>query len=257
MVSVLCRELAGVESYTHIVEPLYELSPELSESLSSALKRIVDGEPLQYVLGYEYFCGHRFCVNPSVLIPRPETQELCDMALKELSHLPYGAKVLDLCTGSGCIAWTVAAGCAGADVTAVDISEDALRTAVSQDIGCPSPHFVRADVLVPDFSLPSAPFDLLLSNPPYVLCSEKASMRENVLGYEPSLALFVPDDDPLLFYRAIASACSRLLKPGGCGILEINEAFGREVASLFSSAGYCDVSLIRDFRDRDRFIRFC
>ena len=170
-------------------------------------------------------------------------------------------RILDLCTGSGCIAWTLALEMPGAEVTAVDISEEALAVASSQDFaeemartGAIAPRFIKADVLAgPIEGL--GQFDIIVSNPPYVMDSEKDLMRTNVLDHEPHLALFVPDNDPLLFYRAVAGWADSLLAPGGLGLVEINEALGKETASVYD-AGYTSVEVLRDLSDRHRFVKF-
>lgn len=259
LVLMLCEERLGVRSYTHIVEPLFEIpEPELP-GLKADMSRLAAGEPIQYVLGYTEFCGRKFKVAPSVLIPRPETGQLVDESLKLLAAMGRPAKVLDLCTGSGCIAWSVALGAPGVSVTATDISEPALALARSQFEDVPSganaPEFVCSDLLGGCRKI-CGRFDLLLSNPPYVMEKEKAAMRRNVLEHEPGIALFVPDDDPLLFYRALASVSLRLLDSSGTGIVEINEALGPETAAVFEAAGYKKTEILRDIFGKDRFVRF-
>ena len=256
ILSILCGELLGTSSYTHIVEPSYAIAPEKEPVLREALSRLVEGEPIQYVLGKAPFAGRSFRVTPDVLIPRPETELLVQEAVKL-----HPARVLDLCTGSGIIAWSVALGVPGAQVVAVDISEKALEVARTQPFsaecqasGALPPVFVQADVLDTEQDFPYGPFDLILSNPPYVMEGEKERMRPNVLSYEPSLALFVPDTDPLLFYRAIARWSQRFLAPGGRGMAEINEALGGETAAVFRSSGYCECRVFRDFFDKNRFV---
>lgn len=253
IVSRLCEERLGVKSYTHIVEPLAEVPGSAYPGLTEDMRRLSEGEPLQYVLGYTEFRGRRFNVNPSVLIPRPETEQLVEMAGQFIA----GRKVdvLDLCTGSGCIAWSVALENWSASVTAVDISEDALETAASQffkDDG--TPEFIRMDIL--DVPERFKEVDLILSNPPYIRDSEKALMRSNVLDFEPSIALFVPDSDPLLFYRAVAVWAERFLKAGGMGIVEINETLPDETAGVFLEKGFRNVTTIRDFYGKARFVSF-
>ena len=256
---MLCEERLGVRSYTHIVEPLFEIPEAALPGLKAGMSRLAAGEPIQYVLGYTEFCGRKFKVGPSVLIPRPETGQLVDEALKLLAATGRPAKVLDLCTGSGCIAWSVALGAPGVSVTAADISEPALALARSQFEDVPSgvnvPEFVCSDLLGGCREI-SGRFDLLLSNPPYVMEKEKAAMRRNVLDYEPGIALFVPDDDPLLFYRALASVSLRLLDSSGTGVVEINEALGPETAAVFEAAGYKKTEILRDIFGKDRFVRF-
>lgn len=259
LVLMLCEERLGVRSYTHIVEPLFEIPEAALSGLKADMSRLAAGEPIQYVLGYTEFCGRKFKVGPSVLIPRPETGQLVDESLKLLAAMGRPAKVLDLCTGSGCIAWSVALGAPGVSVTATDISEPALALARSQfkDVssGANAPEFVCSDLLGGCREI-CGRFDLLLSNPPYVMEKEKAAMRCNVLEHEPGIALFVPDDDPLLFYRALASVSLRLLDSSGTGIVEINEALGPETAAVFETAGYKKTEILRDIFGKDRFVRF-
>lgn len=225
--------------------------------VSAELARLLKGEPVQYVLGYAEFYGRKFEVSPSVLIPRPETEMLVEWALA--CKLPKGARALDLCTGSGAIAWSLAWERPDFKLTAVDISPEALSVASGQfsRSSAPSvPHFVLADVLSEDFAKDLGTFDLLLSNPPYIMDGEKASMRANVLEYEPHLALFVPDDDALVFYRAIARAAWNLLVPGGVGIVECNELLARQSALEFENRGFSSVNIVRDLAGKERFVTF-
>lgn len=258
IVSRLCGELLGVSSYAHIVEPGLEVSAEALPVLQRAMERLCGGEPLQYVTGVQEFCGRRFKVRPGVLIPRPETEELVATAAERLRGR---GRVLDLCTGSGCIAWSLALDCPEAKVTGVDISDEALAVAREQfsSEGASAeerPTFVKQDVLQVPESFEGAPFDVITANPPYIRESEKALMHTNVLEFEPSLALFVPDSDPLVFYRAIALWAVRFLAPGGFGIVEINEALGAECAALFENAGLVNVKIQHDFRQKERFVSF-
>ena len=294
IVSRLCSELLGVSSYAHIVEPGLELSEEVLPQLQDAVRRLCSGEPLQYVTGVQEFCGRRFKVRPGVLIPRPETEQLVALASE---RLPRAGRVLDLCTGSGCIAWSLALDFPEASVSGVDISDEALEVARAQfgpeeasgvpgsslrsslpagagplpftwsraatapgtpeaSQGQKRPTFVKQDVLEVPESFEGAPFDVLTANPPYIRESEKTLMHTNVLDFEPGEALFVPDSDPLLFYRAIALWAVRFLAPGGFGIVEINEALGRESAAVFESAGLVNVKILPDFRQKERFVSF-
>ena len=219
---------------------------------------------MQYVTGKADFYGREFTVSPAVLIPRQETEILCKSVCDSIAQngaSQDGMTVLDLCTGSGCIAWTLALEMPGADVVAVDISEAALTVASSQEFsaesaqsGAKAPIFIKGDVLSPE-SLPVAgKFDVIVSNPPYVMESEKALMRSNVLDHEPSLALFVSDEDPLIFYRAVAQiACERLSENGLC-MVEINEALGKETAEVFRTIGFTYTTIVKDLNDRDRFV---
>lgn len=262
MVFAFLEHQLGTKRHTHIIEPEYEVPDEAASAALAAFDRMAAGEPLQYVTGVADFYGRRFRVTPDVLIPRPETEILCRNAV--FPHDWQDVHVLDLCTGSGCIAWTLALEMPGAKVTAVDISDGALSVASSQDFseetartGALAPSFIKADVLAgPSASGLTDRFDILVSNPPYVMDKEKVLMRTNVLDHEPHLALFVSDDDPLVFYRAIADWAQALLKPGGYTIVEINEALGEEIARIYSDAGFRSVEIIKDLSDRDRFVSF-
>ena len=275
IVSMLCSARLGVKSYTHIVEPGYTVPEELLPGLESDLGRLRASEPVQYVLGYAEFCGRRFHVDRRVLIPRPETELLVSLASEIMRAAGGKPRVLDLCTGSGCIAWSLALDFPGAEVTAADISHDALEVARSQFSGpdpespgsslvssgsgsvSSGPEFVLADVLgpVPAPIERKGPFGLIVSNPPYVMQKERPSMRRNVLDYEPGLALFVPDDDPLVFYRACARWTDALLAPDGCALFEINEALGDEAASLTRAVGVGSAAVLPDLSGRARFVR--
>lgn len=261
MVFAYMESSAGTKRYTHIVEPQYQIADDLAEKCVSDFRRMASGEPLQYVLNEAWFYGRRFNVTPDVLIPRPETEILCRTILTDL---PDGRvqRILDLCTGSGCIAWTLALEIPGAEVIGIDISDGALKVADNHDFseemshtGAIKPRFIKADVL----SQPSdglGKFDIIVSNPPYVMESEKALMRSNVLEHEPHLALFVSDDDPLVFYRAVAQWALRLLNPGGFGMVEINEALAAETEEIFRNLNFSNVRTVRDLNDKDRFVTF-
>lgn len=286
MMLLLCEERLGVSRHAYLTEPALEVP---AGCLAGDLARLRNGEPIQYILGFADFYGRRFNVSPAVLIPRPETEFLCHTILsgkpatppagtpsvsftetREYALSPEGAPavsesgaaapvhMIDLCTGSGCIAWTLAAEIPGAEVTGVDISPEALTVARGQQVACHrAPSFVQADILQdPPASLPEASFDLLTANPPYVMDRERAAMRPNVLEHEPALALFVPDEDPLVFYRAVARWARTLLRPGGWGYAEINALLGPETAAVFRDAGFSGVSLLQDLGGASRFVRF-
>ena len=413
MVDILLEERTGRKGWFAVAHPDFELCAAELPGLKDDVARLCTGEPLQYVLGFAWFYSRRFRVSPAVLIPRPETEILVDTVLSRLSDFAHSAassqgvngssgqglgnvrvcgdnvmpgcspKILDLCTGSGCIAWTLALECPNASVTALDISREALalaRTQFPPDSLAPAgavsgaspavaplatsagavPHssfagcvsgasptaapaaspadavsgaspaaaplatsagastafpavasgtspaaspaaspasspasspaaflvaspaafpvaspsgavsegervvFVEADVL--DLSekgisgdcseMGLGKFDVIVSNPPYVMDKEKSQMRTNVLDYEPSIALFVPDDDPLIFYRAIAHHASRLLTDRGWGIVEINSLLANQTADCFRTAGFPTVSVLSDLSGRPRFVHF-
>ena len=392
MVDILLEERTGRKSWFAVAHPDFELCAAELPGLKDDVARLCTGEPLQYVLGFAWFYSRRFRVSPAVLIPRPETEILVDTVLSHLSDFAHSAassqgvngssgqglgnvrvcgdnvmpgcspKILDLCTGSGCIAWTLALECPNASVTALDISREALALARTQFPPAPAatvaspaaavsgaspavaplatsadavPHssfagcvsgaspavaplatsagastafpavasgtspaaspasspaaflvaspaafpvaspsgavsegervvFVEADVL--DLSekgisgdcseMGLGKFDVIVSNPPYVMDKEKSQMRTNVLDYEPSIALFVPDDDPLIFYRAIAHHASRLLTDRGWGIVEINSLLANQTADCFRTAGFPTVNILPDLSGRPRFVHF-
>lgn len=361
MVDILLEERTGRKGWFAVAHPDFELCAAELPGLKDDVARLCTGEPLQYVLGFAWFYSRRFRVSPAVLIPRPETEILVDTVLSRLSDFAHSAassqgvngssgqgsgnvrvcgdyvmpgrspKILDLCTGSGCIAWTLALECPNASVTALDISRDALalaRTQFPPDSLAPAgavsgaspavaplatsadavPHssfagcasgaspsgaplatsagpsagadpvaspagavsegervvFVEADVL--DLSekgisgdcseMGLGKFDVIVSNPPYVMDKEKSQMRTNVLDYEPSIALFVPDDDPLIFYRAIAHHASLLLTDHGWGIVEINSLLADQTADCFRTAGFPTVNILPDLSGRPRFVHF-
>jgi len=254
IVLMLVTDRLGIAPYTHLIEPGFRIEATSLSGLEKDMERLLKGEPVQYVLGYSEFCGRRFRVTPATLIPRPETEGLCREAL----HFLQGCdrpRVLDLCTGSGCIAWTIAQEIPAAKVCATDVSEEALEVAASQNFTGNAPVFARADLLSEEVPFPGD-FDLIASNPPYIAEIEKKAMRANVLGFEPALALFVPEEDPLVFYRAVAAVAARRLAPGGLGIVEINERFPEETAEVFRAAGFSSVSVCPDIFEKSRFVKF-
>lgn len=282
MVLSYLEDNLGVTRYAHILEPSYEVLESDAAKVLDGFGRMAGGEPLQYVSGHAHFYGRLFRVTPDVLIPRQETELLCRYVFNGIGtvgecsngSLPISGhrllhadeampfpRLLDMCTGSGCIAWTLALEMPGAEVTAVDISDGALAVASLQDFGeemtrsgALPPTFMKADVLAPPPF--SHKFDIIVSNPPYVMDKEKALMRPNVLEHEPHLALFVPDDDPLLFYRAVARWSSMLLSSDGFGIVEINEALGQETKEVFCNAGFSSSEVLQDLSSKDRFVKF-
>lgn len=248
IVSIFIEERFGFSRHEHILHPDLTVDPLPEDEMA----RLAAGEPLQYVLGYTEFCGRRFRVSPAVLIPRPETEQLVRTIC---SQAPDSARVLDLCTGSGCIAWSVALERPDTKVTGLDVSEDALEVAGSQ-FGTRKVRFVEADLLGEQIPFAAESFDVIVSNPPYIKECEKALMRKNVLEYEPALALFVPDADPLVFYRAVARWAKVLLTPSGKGFVEINETLPRETAAVFEKEGFKKVSVVADFFSKPRFVSF-
>ena len=226
-------------------------SENLSE-VNDILMRLKSYEPLQYIMGETWFCGFRFKVTPSVLIPRPETSELIDWIVDDNKREEIS--VLDLGTGSGCIPISLSLMMNSPVVSAWDISEQALSVASENarmnnvDIA-----FSRVDVLSTD--IPDIKTDIIVSNPPYITDSEKTDMERNVLEWEPGLALFVPDDDPLRFYRRIAEIGIDILNCEGLIYFEINRAYGKETVEMLSSMGYRNIELRKDLSGNDRMIK--
>lgn len=223
------------------------------EALEKIISRLEKQEPIQYILGGAWFHGHRFAVTPATLIPRPETEQLVDLVVDENSERA-DLRVLDIGTGSGCIAISLARALKFAQVTGLDVSDEALAVA-SGNAKSLKAHvdWVEADLLA-NPQWPEASLDIVVSNPPYICQSERATMERNVLDYEPGLALFVPDDDPLLFYRPIARLASSALVPGGHLYLEVNSRFSDDVVSLLTRHGFCDAQSVRDSYGNVRFV---
>ena len=221
------------------------------------MNRLLRREPLQYVLGQADFCGRTFAVAPGVLVPRPETEELVGWIVGEEGRTERPASALDIGTGSGCIAVTLALELPQVRVAALDISAEALTIARWNAATLHARvDFRQADILsMAAEDGPETEWDFIASNPPYICEREREDMNDNVRLHEPELALFVPDSDPLLFYRAIGQYALRTLKAGGRLYVEINRAYGRETARLFRELGLRDIELRKDIYGNDRMIR--
>ncbi len=242
-------ERGGFTLTQFVVHPEQEVDiPDMEESI----RQLAAGRPVQYVLGYTEFCGMTFEVGEGVLIPRPETEELVAAVAAET---PAGTVALDVGTGSGCIAVSLARLVPDARVTAVDSSPQALDVARrnAERLGA-EVRFVQADALTGLSELTEGSFDLIVSNPPYVPQSDRAAMHINVRNYEPREALFVPDDDPLRFYRSIARAARRLLRPDGRLWFEIYERLADETAQLLADERFADIVVRRDINDKPRML---
>ena len=216
-----------------------------------AVEDLKKHRPIQHIIGHTDFCDCKITVSEDVLIPRPETEEI---VLSIIERVPRQARILDLCTGSGCIAIALAAMRPQAEVFGADISEKALALAAknARENGA-AVTFAQCDLLKEEPQLPYPLFDLIISNPPYVKESERTEMEPNVLDYEPAIALFVPDEEPLRFYRTIARYAATHLSENGLLVLEINENLGSETCALLHEQGF-DTQLQKDFRDKDRSI---
>lgn len=256
---ILIEELFGL-SYTDIVcGATDQLSADDTLRLDTAVRRIEQGEPLQHVLGYADFCGNHFGVNASVLIPRPETEWLVDEGERLMNGASNAApsapkRILDIGTGCGCIAISLKLRLGEAYVEAWDISEEALRTAESNAKALKAEvAFCKRDALRAEESV--APWDLIVSNPPYICDSERAAMDDNVLLHEPHTALFVPDDDPLRFYRAIARYALRSLSNGGSLLFECNTRYAEATGKMMREMGFEDVTVNDDCFGLPRFVK--
>lgn len=241
-----------------------QLSTDDQKLLAEITQRLLTGEPIQYVLGEAEFGGRTFHVEPGVLIPRPETYELCQWIMEERrgkKEEGRNTSILDIGTGSGCIACTLAAELADAEVTAWDISDDALRIA-TENAKRTNVHvsFEKVDVLNTSLlnrERPATGLDIIVSNPPYICNKERATIERNVLEHEPELALFVPDDDPLLFYRTIARFAAKALNPSGALYFEINPLYVSEMQQMLSEEGFSHTEIRNDQFGKQRFTKSC
>jgi release factor glutamine methyltransferase len=254
--ALVAEHLLGFSPLQRRMQATAPVPAAVLAQLPAVQARLLAHEPVQYVLGTAHFAGLELEVTPATLIPRPETEELVQLVARAHAGRP-GLRVLDVGTGSGCLAIALARELPQAQVLAVDISAGALAVAGRNAARyAPAVQFEQVDILagLPGGVAPAS-LDLLVSNPPYVRESERALMRENVLAWEPATALFVPDDDPLLFYRRLAAVAGVLLRPGGSCWLEINEALGPETAALFASTAFEPAAVVDDFLGRPRFVR--
>ena len=255
---VLVSERAGIPVSALLTDPGAELR---IEGLEADAERLAGGVPLQYVVGTAEFYGRRFTVREGVLIPRPETEELVDRLVRSerresgatVGEVPGAIRILDVGTGSGCIAASLALELPGAEVFAAEIADEAL-TVAEENFRRLGAHVTlrRADALNGLEERFPEKFDVIVSNPPYVPASDRAAMHPNVRDHEPAVALFVPDDDPLRFYRAIARAGRRMLQPGGRLWFEIYEQAAEAMREMLAGEGYTDTIVYKDLFDKDR-----
>jgi len=254
---ITIAEIAGTSSAKIKAFPELQLPPEHLEAINQILTQLKTGQPIQYILGHTEFYGLTFKVNPSVLIPRPETEELVEWIISSVGtgHWASG-NILDIGTGSGCIAITLKKHLNEAQISAIDISVEALKTAKENaELNDVIVDFIEADILNPKSEIEIPKFEIMVSNPPYVTLYDKTQMRQNVTDFEPHTALFVPEDDPLLFYKAIADFASTHLKKGGLLFFEINENYGEQIVELFSIKSFKNTELRKDMSGKDRMIK--
>ncbi|MDR1557156.1 MAG: peptide chain release factor N(5)-glutamine methyltransferase [Tannerellaceae bacterium] len=253
---LIMAHVCGLQPYQLLMSKDKELSDTQKREICRIVERLRQWEPVQYILGEASFYGLSFRVSPEVLIPRPETEELVARIIHE--HARRKVSILDVGTGSGCIALSLARHLPDSEVTGLDISAGALRIAEENARrNRLSATFVRTDILLAHQAAEAVAgeWDIIVSNPPYVKESEKAEMERNVLRYEPPQALFVSDEDPLVFYRAIARLAKKKLKKDGTLYFEINAMLGKETLGALKEEGYRTSELIRDLSGKDRFIK--
>lgn len=255
-IKIIFLDVFKLSSIDTILKENYKFSLSEENIVKEIILRLKSNEPLQYIIGFTEFYGLKFKVNKDVLIPRPETEELVDLIIEDNKN-KQNIKILDIGTGSGCIAISLSKNFANSKITAIDISEKALKISESNAL--------ENNVKLTTFKLDvlntqnlekhlSQTFDVIVSNPPYVTNSEKKLIEKNVLDYEPELALFVEDNNPLVFYKSILEFASKHLLKKGKLYFEINEKFGNEVKKIMTSFGFNDVSIVKDINGRDRIV---
>lgn len=248
---IVCCEMLGQTTIDYYLGKDIILSSKEMQKLNGILARLLNFEPIQYIQGTARFLERSYHVAPGVLIPRPETEELVEVMLREI---PPDARILDIGTGSGCIAISLSKAFPNAKVTAWDVSEDALCIARrNNDDLQASVCFVKQDVLAWRGDGGQC-YDVIVSNPPYITESEKQEMERNVLDWEPFSALFVPNNDPLLFYRRIGELGRMMLVDGGRLYFEINRAYGEATAMMLCGQGYTGIRILKDISGNDRFV---
>jgi release factor glutamine methyltransferase len=251
--NVIIRSVTGQTGLHALAFPGKEISRQQARQVKSICMKLRTGMPLQYAIGETIFYNCTIKVNRHTLIPRPETEELVDLVIRE--NRDFTGKILDMGTGSGCIAIALAKNLPGADVSGIDISRGAIKKARENAfLNDVIATFCRGDILKGEnfFSINAG---IIVSNPPYVTLSEKETMERNVLGFEPHEALFVPDSDPLVFYRGILRMARHSLRPGGKVYFEINERMGSLVSGLLSESSYSGIKIITDINGKERIIK--
>ena len=253
-IALIFQNLCGYSKADLIIYKNKQISDSLALQIRRFAQRLKHYEPIQYILGSTSFLDFEFHVRPGVLIPRPETEELVERIYNENHQL--GLRILDIGTGSGCIAISLSRLLPESDVSAIDISEEALAIA-QENARLNNAHinFLQTDILHYQSDSQLLNFDIIVSNPPYVCQSEEADMSPNVLDFEPHTALFVPDTDPLLFYRHIAQLSKTMLAPKGRLYFEINERFGQATREMLEQMGYQHIEIIRDLQGKDRIAK--
>jgi release factor glutamine methyltransferase len=253
MATAIIKEYTGIDTARQLAFGDRIADPEAADRIMTAARRASAGEPLQYIFGYTLFCGHRIAVEPGVLIPRPETEEMVSLIIRE--NRGFTGTAADLCTGSACIAIALSLAFPDATILATDNSDKALQVAAHNISSTGAAvQLSKADVLTQEpAALPVS--NIIVSNPPYVTESEKGAMHINVLDHEPHDALFVTDTDPLVYYRHIIAVADAALAPRGCLWLEVNESYADKTARLLRQDIYRDIKVIEDIRGKKRFVK--
>ncbi len=251
----LLEHFTGIHKNKLLQEPDVHVNQSAVIHFCNAVEELKKGTPIQYVVGVVDFYKLKLNVNPTVLIPRPETEELVDIIIHENKERT-GLRILDIGTGSGCIALSLAAHLIGSTVTAIDISREALTLAIENATfnKIKNVEFLEIDFLEENYFVEKE-FDMIVSNPPYIALTEKSTLEKHVADFEPEIALFVPDHDPLVFYKGIAAMAKDHLKPKGMVYVEINEMFAKETLKIFTSDSFSSVILKTDLFGKNRFIK--
>lgn len=254
LLNLLIQHFFGLSRVDQALQNDFRLTETELLKFHFAVKELKKEKPVQYIVGETYFYGLPIKVNPSVLIPRPETEQLTELIIEKNKNR-NGLRVLDIGTGSGCIALALKKFLPESKITALDISQQALETAkLNSEINGLSINFVQSDILDKKAMESMETFDLIVSNPPYVTETDKNRMKKNVTDYEPSTALFVKNDDPLIFYHAIADFALQKLNDQGQLWLEINELFGNKIHQLLAKKGFRNINVRKDLFGKDRFV---
>ncbi|HKK41426.1 MAG TPA: peptide chain release factor N(5)-glutamine methyltransferase [Bacteroidales bacterium] len=253
LINIVLKSVTGISIFHQLYDPSQEITESQANRLFDISNELKKGKPVQYILGETEFYGLRILLNEETLIPRPETEELVHLIIRE--NKDFSGKIIDFGSGSGCIAIALAANIKNAVVTGIEISEKATEKAKKNAaLNGVKVNFTTGDMLNPDTrSLEHS--GIIVSNPPYVRESEKTLMHRNVLDFEPTAALFVPDGNPLKYYSSLVKTARKILLPGGKIYFEINEAMGAGMYDLLASSGFSDVSIVKDINNKDRIIK--